>query len=124
MITPFMTIFNISITASYVALGIIVVRMLLQKSPKIFSYVLWLPLLIRLIFPISFSSTFSFLNLMGPKSQMRTSPIEYIPSNISLTNNPMVNVGIDNINNAVNASLPIATPMASMDPYANYYRNC
>ena len=34
------TIVNMSITASYIALGVILIRILLRKVPKIFSYAL------------------------------------------------------------------------------------
>ncbi|HHV18881.1 MAG TPA: penicillin binding protein, partial [Thermoanaerobacterales bacterium] len=37
----FITVLNMSLTASYVALVVIIIRMLLGKSPKIFSYVIW-----------------------------------------------------------------------------------
>lgn len=42
---------NMSITGTYVALVVILVRGLLKKSPKIFSYILWIPVFFRLIVP-------------------------------------------------------------------------
>nr|WP_273702536.1 M56 family metallopeptidase [Tepidanaerobacter syntrophicus] len=56
-----------SITASFAALIIIFARMLLRKSPKIFSYALWAVVWFRLICPVSFESALSLLpgqNLM------------------------------------------------------------
>ena len=47
----FITIVNMSITASYVILVIMAVRMLLKKAPKIFSYILWCAVLFRLVCP-------------------------------------------------------------------------
>lgn len=61
----FISIVNMSITASYVAIGVILVRLFLRKAPKIFSYVLWAPVLFRLVCPFSFGSAFSFFNLIN-----------------------------------------------------------
>lgn len=61
----FIIIVNMSITASYVAVGVILVRLLLKKAPKIYSYVLWAPVLFRLVCPFSFNSKFSLLNLVN-----------------------------------------------------------
>jgi len=41
MTAIFITVLNMSITASIVALAVILVRILLKKAPKIFSYALW-----------------------------------------------------------------------------------
>ena len=58
----FIAVLNMSITASYVAIGIMLIRLLfLRKAPKVFSYVLWSAVLIRLVCPVSFSSVFSLL---------------------------------------------------------------
>lgn len=61
----FISIVNMSITASYVAIGVILVRLLLKKAPKNFSYILWIPVLFRLVCPFSFGSDFSFFNLIN-----------------------------------------------------------
>ena len=52
---------NMSITGTYVALVVILVRVLLKKSPKIFSYILWIPVFFRLIVPFSINSILSFM---------------------------------------------------------------
>ena len=57
----FLTILKMSITASYVILFVLIIRMLLKKSPKIFSYSLWAVVLFRLICPISFESKISLI---------------------------------------------------------------
>ena len=57
----FLTILNMSITASYVILFVMAIRLLLKKSPKIFSYVLWLPVLFRLLCPLSLKGFFSLV---------------------------------------------------------------
>ncbi len=116
MTNLFTIILNMSITASYVALAVIAARFLLIKLPKIFSYVLWLPVLIRLVCPFSFSSAFSFLNFLQHKPQTGTGTMEYVPYNIGFMQNPAADVGIGGINNAVNSYLPSATPTASVNP--------
>ena len=50
----FIKVIEMSITASVVIAVIIVLRLLLRKAPKVFSYVLWAAALFRLLCPISF----------------------------------------------------------------------
>jgi len=38
----FLTVLRMSLTASYVILCVMVVRLLLKKAPKVISYALWL----------------------------------------------------------------------------------
>lgn len=57
----FIAVLSLSIQASYVALWIFFVRMLLKKFPKIFSYALWSILLFRLLLPVGINSPMSIL---------------------------------------------------------------
>lgn len=57
----FIAILSLSIQASYVALWIFFVRMLLKRFPKIFSYALWSILLFRLLLPVGINSPVSIL---------------------------------------------------------------
>lgn len=109
----FTAILNMSITASYVALAVMFIRLCLSRAPKIFSYLLWLAVLIRLVFPFSFNSPFSLLGFLQSNVQAGTGAMEYIPSGLGLMQIPAVNVGADGINQAINSSLPPATPEAS-----------
>ena len=59
MANLFLTILDMSITASYVILAILVVRLLLKKAPKKYSYYLWAVAAFRLICPVSFEAVFS-----------------------------------------------------------------
>lgn len=102
----FLQIVNMSITASYTILFIMLVRFLLKKSPKIFSYILWLVALFRLIFPFSFKSVFSLMTINT----------KTIPTDIVYTQTPQINSGIKAIDNLVNNNLPIATVGASVNP--------
>ena len=110
---PFLGVLNMSITASYVIVLVIIVRLLLKKAPKVFSYGLWSIVLFRLVCPISFPSALSFFRLLHQSSKL-----EYVPIDLGLMGQPQVDLGIAPINNAVNGSLPAAatTVGASVNP--------
>ena len=112
----FTTILNMSITASYVAIGVILVRILLRKAPKIFSYALWAVVLFRLVCPLSFSSAFSFLGLLNVDSQNNVGLLEYVPNDIGFIQTPTVQSGIGSLDSVVNSSMPQAAPIASANP--------
>lgn len=112
----FTTILNMSITASYVAVGVILVRILLRKAPKIFSYALWVVVLFRLICPFSFTTAFSFLGMLNVDSQNNAGVLEYVPNDIGFMQTPTVQSGIGSLDSTVNSSLPQATPIASVNP--------
>ncbi len=112
----FTTILNMSITASYVAVGVILVRLLLKKAPRIFLYALWAVVLFRLICPLSFTSAVSFLGLLNIDAQNTAAVLEYVPHNIGFMSEPTVQSGINNLDSAVNNSLPPAAPIASVNP--------
>lgn len=57
----FLTVLKMSATSSYVILFVLVIRLLLKRSPKIFSYMLWGIVLFRLVCPISFESKLSLI---------------------------------------------------------------
>ena len=57
----FLIILNMSLTASYIILVVLLARLILRKTPKIFSYALWAVVLFRLLCPVSVSSWFSIL---------------------------------------------------------------
>ncbi|MDD2211653.1 MAG: DUF5301 domain-containing protein [Clostridia bacterium] len=112
----FTTILNMSITASYVAVGVILVRLLLRKAPKFFSYSLWAVVLFRLLCPLSFTTAYSFLGLLNVNLQNNAGLLEYVPNNIGFIQTPTVQSGIGSLDSAVNSSLPQATPIASANP--------
>lgn len=102
----FLTILNMSLTASYVIIFVIGIRLLLKKFPKAYSYALWFPVLFRLIFPFSFDSIFSLI----PKNVS-------IPHDIAYSIKPEISSGITVIDRAVNNVLPApVNPAASANP--------
>lgn len=62
----FLPLLSMSLTAGYSILAILVVRFLLQKTPKKYSYFLWSVVAFRLCCPMSFSSAFSLFCLRLP----------------------------------------------------------
>lgn len=102
----FLQIINMSITASYVILFVIVVRLFLKKAPKIFSYGLWGVVFFRLIFPFSFESIFSLISINT----------KTIPENIAYTQTPQIQSGITVVDGAVNRALPIPVAGVSVNP--------
>ena len=61
----FLQILNMSFTASFVIAFVLLIRLLLKKTPKIFSYALWSVVLFRLVCPFSFESIFSIFTITG-----------------------------------------------------------
>jgi len=61
LIDRFPDLLDISLTASIVILFVICVRLFLKRAPKIFSYALWLVVLLRLLVPLSIESPVSFV---------------------------------------------------------------
>ncbi len=90
----FLKLLNMSITASYLVLVIIVLRFLLKKAPKSLRCIMWALVGIRLICPITIQSVLSLI----PSA-------EAIPQDITISETPSINSGIVFINNAVNAAI-------------------
>lgn len=61
MANIFIDLFNMSITASYLVLAVVVARLLLKKAPKWINCLLWALVGIRLICPFSFESALSLV---------------------------------------------------------------
>jgi len=82
------TVLNMSVTAGAVIVFVLLVRMLLKRAPKIFSYALWAVVLFRLLCPVSISSELSLLKWLDVPAESRggrTSVTEYIsPEDIEL----------------------------------------
>lgn len=97
--TMFIEVLNMSLTASFVIIFILLARLLLKKAPSIFSYGLWLIPLFRLICPFSFESMFSLLPAKASQTIIHMSPSE-------------VDLNIINLDQTV----PIAVSQADISP--------
>lgn len=118
----FPAVFNMSLTASIVILFVLIVRLLLRRVSKIFSYALWAVVLFRLLCPMTLSSEFSLLSILDlPVSQTQTlsgltSSIEYIPHDIVHTENPEVHLPGLIINEIINDRLLQGEEQLVADP--------
>ena len=98
----FLKIINMSISASWLVLAVLLLRFVLKKAPKWVNVLLWGIVAIRLICPFSFESALSLI----PSA-------ETVPLNIGMDTTPTINSGINAINNAVNPIISQSnTPMA------------
>ena len=98
----FLKIINMSISASWLVLAVLLLRFVLKKAPKWVNVLLWGIVAVRLAFPFSIESALSLI----PSA-------ETIPPNIGMNTNPTINSGINAINNAVNPIISQSnTPMA------------
>ena len=87
----FLTLLNMSITASWMILAVLLIRPMLKKAPKWIPCTLWALVAIRLLCPFSIESRISLV----PASQI-------IPQDIVLSTNPQIDTGIVIINDAIN----------------------
>ena len=106
----FISVLNMSLTASYVIVFVMLVRLPLKNAPKVISYALWGVVAFRLICPFSFESIFSLL----PAS---TTPI---PQDIAYQQSPQIKSGIAAVDMYVNSSLSSPSAVASANPIQVY----
>lgn len=68
----FQSILQMSITGSFVILFVYLVRLLLKRAPKIYSYVLWAVVLFRLLCPVTLTSSVSLVpeEIASPQMQV------------------------------------------------------
>ena len=87
----FLKIINMSISASWLVLVVLILRFVLKKAPRWINVMLWGIVAIRLICPFSIESAFSLI----PSA-------ETIPMNIEMAANPAIDSGINIVNNVIN----------------------
>lgn len=120
LVEIFISFFNMTLTGSYIILGIFIVRLFLQKAPKIFSYCLWSIAGLRLICPFSFSSVLSVFNLFSVPVQTASSGNatvnNYVPNDIGMMALPEISTGIEAADTVINPFLPVAEIGNSINP--------
>ena len=94
MTTIFIKLLNMSISASWLVLAVILLRIILKSAPKWIRCILWGLVAVRLICPISIESIFSLL----PSA-------ESIPQDIMYVEKPTIHTGVTAINSTVNPYL-------------------
>lgn len=108
----FLSILNMSLTASYVIIFIMLIRLPLKKAPKFISYALWGVAAFRLIIPFSFESMFSLM----PRNTNGAS----IPRDIIYQQSPQINSGIEAVDSFVGHLLPAPAAGVSVNPLQIY----
>lgn len=106
----FLFVLNMSLTASYVILFIILIRLPLKKAPKVISYALWSVVAFRLLCPFSFESMLSLLPVSAAP----------IPQDIAYQQNPQISSGVSSNDTYVNRALPSPSVEASVNPLQIY----
>ena len=104
----FIKALNMSISAGWLILAVMLLRLFLKKAPKWISVLLWGLVGLRLVLPFSLQSVFSLI----PSA-------EVISPSIGYAQHPAINSGVSIIDNAVNPMLGTslaATPMNSVNP--------
>ncbi len=91
MDNAFITLLNLSITASYIILAVLLLKLFLFKAPKWISCLLWSVVGIRLILPFSVESVLSLIPSAQP-----------IPENITTSPKPEISSGVYFVNSVVN----------------------
>ncbi len=108
MTALFLTICQMSLTASFAVLLVLLVRQVLKKAPTIFSYALWAVVLFRLVCPFSWESAFSFFPVAPPN----------MPQDIASIKHPGIHSVLTQGEQAINKNLaqvfPKETPKVSM----------
>ena len=87
----FLKLLNLSLTASWMCLAVLLVRLLLKKAPKAISCALWALVGLRLLFPFSIESMLSLIPSTEP-----------LPEDMLLSPAPTINSGIPVVNKVVN----------------------
>ena len=95
----FLKIINMSISASWLVLAVLILRLVLKKAPKWVNVLLWGIVAVRLISPFSFESALSLI----PSS-------ETIPLDIEMAAKPTIDSGVPVINSVVNPVLSSFAP--------------
>ncbi|WP_168118858.1 M56 family metallopeptidase [Paenibacillus sp. HB172176] len=103
----FIMILNMSITATYVAVGVMMIRLLLRKLPKIYSYALWSAVLFRLVTPFTITAAISLLGFLHGSDQGSNGEFVYVPQSIGMMSEPQIHTGAGStVDSSVNQILP------------------
>lgn len=123
----FIRLFNMSITASWLILVILLLRLIFQKAPKAIRIVLWSLVGLRLILPFSLESVLSLIPSAQTVSlQPAQEFVPVVPGSPALTSmpeaavRPVIDSGFPFINEAVNPVLSrVQTTETSVDSVRN-----
>ena len=109
MAAVFLKLLNLSISASWLVLAVLVLRLISKRSPKWMNVLLWGIVALRLVLPFSIESA---LSLIPSAETVSPAAVQFDPA-------PTITSGVSIIDNAVNPSLSehfAAVPTASVNP--------
>ena len=109
MAAVFLKLLNLSISASWLVLVVLVLRFVWKRSPKWMNVLLWGMVALRLMLPFSIESA---LSLIPSAETLSPEVVRFDPA-------PTITSGVEFIDNAVNPSLSesfAAAPLASVNP--------
>ncbi len=110
LVKLFIFILNMSITGSYVILAVLLIRLLLRRAPRKYSYLLWSVVGFRLCCPVTFESVFSLFSIrpfdMTAAQKPADHVLTYIPENIGMMETPQITTGIPAANSLIYGSMP------------------
>lgn len=109
MAAVFLKLLNLSISASWLVLAVLVLRLVSKRSPKWMNVLLWGIVALRLMLPFSIESA---LSLIPSAETVSPAVVQFDPA-------PTITSGVSVIDNAVNPSLSehfAAAPLASVNP--------
>ncbi len=98
----FLKLINMSISASWLVLAVLLLRLFLKKAPKAVHVFLWALVGVRLLLPVSVESMFSLIP-----------SVQTIPPEITYAQTPEIHTGISILNQTVN---PILAQSFTPDP--------
>ena len=105
----FLKLLNLSISASWLVLVVLALRLVLKRAPKWVNVLLWGMVALRLMLPFSIESA---LSLIPSAETVSPEVVQFDPA-------PTITSGVELIDNAVNPSLSesfAAVPTASVNP--------
>ena len=109
MAAVFLKLLNLSISASWLVLAVLALRLVSKRSPKWMNVLLWGIVALRLMLPFSIESA---LSLIPSAETVSPAVVQFDPA-------PTITSGVSVIDNAVNPSLSehfAAVPTASVNP--------
>ena len=109
MAAVFLKLLNLSISASWLVLAVLALRLISKRSPKWMNVLLWGIVALRLMLPFSIESA---LSLIPSAETVSPAVVQFDPA-------PTITSGVSVIDNAVNPSLSehfAAAPLASVNP--------
>lgn len=109
MAAVFLKLLNLSISASWLVLTVLVLRLISKRSPKWINVLLWGIVALRLVLPFSVESA---LSLIPSAETVSPAVVQFDPA-------PTITSGVSIIDNAVNPSLSehfAAVPTMSVNP--------